>query len=281
MEFSLHNIISEIEKRENKLFTNSSISIDDAFEMTSYLQELLVLAKSHIVKHGFNDEHKEIFFFRNIKPQILGKLIFYNKVCRIETGCPVNAGTIYKKYFSSHLRNLKEEYSEHFCHSDFYRYYRSGRTDKDQQYFRLGNIDYHDGLNSFVFEIDPNFSTYYDYKVSRIIANELLYNFLLAKINLQGEGELTFQTLDDTKNITWSDPKNALIELIYALYAAGVISNGNVGIRQIALIFRVVFRMPITDMHHAFHRMKTRAGSRTTFLDKLKTSLEEYMDKDL
>jgi len=27
--------------------------------------------------------------------------------------------------------------------------------------------------------------------------------------------------------------------------------------------------------------MKTRAGSRTAFLDHLKISLEEYMDKDL
>lgn len=28
----------------------------------------------------------------------------------------------------------------------------------------LGNINYYDGLNSFVFEIDPNFSTHFDYK---------------------------------------------------------------------------------------------------------------------
>jgi hypothetical protein len=35
------------------------------------------------------------------------------------------------------------------------------------------------------------------------------------------------------------------------------------------------------DIHHAFHRMKVRSGSRTAFLDRLKTSLEEYMDKDI
>nr|WP_325641297.1 RteC domain-containing protein [Chitinophaga sp.] len=34
-------------------------------------------------------------------------------------------------------------------------------------------------------------------------------------------------------------------------------------------------------MHYSFHRMKYRAGSRTSFLDQLKSSLEEYMDKDL
>ncbi|MGS2741216.1 RteC domain-containing protein [Sinomicrobium sp. M5D2P17] len=35
--------------------------------------------------------------------------------------------------------------------SDFYRYYRSGRTDRDETYFRLGNINFHDGLNSIIF----------------------------------------------------------------------------------------------------------------------------------
>ncbi len=37
-------------------------------------------------------------------------------------------------------------------------------------------------MNSFVFEIDLHFSTYYDYKVARIIANDLLLNYLHLKI---------------------------------------------------------------------------------------------------
>lgn len=56
---------------------------------------------------------------------------------------------------------------------------------------------------------------------------------------------------------------------------------GEIGIRKISLAFHILFRTPLGDIHHAFHRMKERTGSRTTFLDKLKFSLEEYMDKDL
>ncbi|WP_311316284.1 RteC domain-containing protein [Elizabethkingia ursingii] len=58
--------------------------------------------------------------------------------------------------------------------SNFYKYYRSGRTDRDGTYFKLGNINFRDSLNSFMFEIAPLYSTYYDNKVARIIANELL-----------------------------------------------------------------------------------------------------------
>ncbi|MGJ1311770.1 RteC domain-containing protein [Sphingobacterium multivorum] len=249
--------------------------------MILYLQDILFSVKKSITQKGFNDEAEEINFFRTIKPQILGKLIYYNKVYRIETTCPVSNGKMYYSYFSSQLANLKREYIEHICNADFYRYYRSGRTDRDDIYFKRGNINYHDGLNSIVFEIDPAFSTFFDYKVSRIIANELLYTYLLTKINPDESLDTNLQKTESSKDIFWTDSKNALVELIYALYASGVISHGKIGIRKISLMFQVLFRIPLSDLHHAFHRMKTRTGSRTAFLDQLKISLEEYMDKDL
>ncbi|WP_197091692.1 RteC domain-containing protein, partial [Sphingobacterium endophyticum] len=145
----------------------------------------------------------------------------------------------------------------------------------------LGKINYHDGLKSGVFEIDLSFSTYYDNKIAHIIANELLYNYTLTKINPEENPDTILQNLDANKDISWTNSQNALIELIYALYASNSIAYGKIGIRKLALIFQVLFRTPLNDIHHSFHRMKTRAGSRTAFLDQLKISLEEYMDKDL
>ena len=92
---------------------------------------------------------------------------------------------------------------------------------------------------------------------------------------------MIFQKTESPKDIFWTDSKNALIELIYALYASGVITNGKIGIGKISLVFQILFHAELGDIHHAFHRMKTRAGSRTAFLDQLKIALEEYMDKDL
>jgi len=68
--------------------------------------------------------------------------------------------------------------------------------------------------------------------------------------------------------------------LIYALYAAGAIAHGKIGIRKISMVFQVLFRVSLNDIHNSFHRMKTRSGSRTLFIDQLKSSLEEYMDKE-
>jgi len=85
---------------------------------------------------------------------------------------------------------------------------------------------------------------------------------------------------EETKDVFWTQSKNALIELIYALYACDAISHGKIGIRKISMVFQILFRVSLNDIHNSFHRMKTRAGSRTLFLDQLKYSLEEYMDKE-
>ncbi|HZH69022.1 MAG TPA: RteC domain-containing protein [Flavobacteriaceae bacterium] len=281
MKHSLQHITLEIHNKEDKILSQSKRLIDEAYEMTLYLQDLLFTVKKDIIDEGFKSEAEEIQFFRTIKPQILGKLIYYNKVYRIETTCPVNNGKMYYSYFSAQLANLKREYIEHICNTDFYRYYRSGRTDRDHVYFKRGNINYHDGLNSIVFEIDAEFSTFYDYRTARIISNELLYTYLLTKINPDENPDAIFQKSESSKDIFWTDSKNALIELTYALYASGAISHGKLGVRKISLMFQILFGVTLGDLHHAFHRMKTRAGSRTAFLDQLKISLEEYMDKKL
>ncbi|VDH16598.1 RteC protein [Algoriella xinjiangensis] len=277
-----HNVLELIQNEEKNVDLLTHNAIEDSYRMITFLQQLLTELRGSLVKNEFIDDEDEIYFFKKIKPQILGKLIYYNKVYRIETTCPFHNGKMYFNYFSKQLTNLKREFMEHICSSDFYRYYRSGRDDRDTIFFKRGNINYHDGLNSIVFEIDPEFSTFYDYKVVRVLANELLYSYLLTKINPEEDIDHLISNSENTqKDLAWTDSKNALIELVYALYASGTISHGKISIRKISLVFQILFKIPIEDIHHSFHRMKTRSGSRTLFLDYLKLSLEEYMDQDI
>ncbi|MDV3854831.1 tetracycline regulation of excision, RteC [Elizabethkingia anophelis] len=281
MEIVLSKILSQIQHQEDKLSSQMMQTTEEAYQMTLFLKEMLFNIKAQVIKDGFTNEQQEIDFFKNIKPQILGKLIYYNKVFRIETTCPVSNGKIHQSYYENLLKTLKLQYKETICNEDFYRYYRAGRIDRDHTYFRLGQINYHDGLKSGVFEIDLSFSTYFDNKIAHIIANELLYTYMLTKISPEENPDLILLNGEANKDISWTNSQNALIELIYALYASNSIAHGKIGIRKLALIFQVLFRTPLNDIHHSFHRMKTRAGSRTAFLDQLKISLEEYMDKEL
>ena len=121
MKISLNNIIAEIQHREDKISSQTTHLIEEAHQMTHYLQELLFSVKKYVLKERFKDDKEEIHFFRNIKPVILGKLIYYNKVFRIETACTVKNGKMYYGYFSAQLHELKQEYTEHICNSYFYR----------------------------------------------------------------------------------------------------------------------------------------------------------------
>jgi RteC protein. len=195
MEILLRKILSQIRLQEDRLSSQMIGTADEAYQMTLFLKELLFKIKADVLQAGFKNEQQEIEFFKNIKPQILGKLIYYNKVFRIETTCPVSNGRMHLSYYENQLKALKSEYKESICNEDFYRYYRADRTDRDQTYFRLGQINYHDGLKSGVFEIDLSFSTYYDNKIAHIIANELLYTYLLTKINPEDNPDFVLDKL--------------------------------------------------------------------------------------
>lgn len=154
--------------------------------------------------------NQEIEFFKKIKPEIQGKLIFYNKVFQIETACPIGMWQVHKEYFSKELQKIEQLYQYYKINCLFCQYYHSGRTDKDKELFTRGQINIENGLHSHIFDSDYRCLTYYDYKVSRIIADELFYEYLRGRINNESN---KFKNLTDNEQmITWTESKNALIE---------------------------------------------------------------------
>lgn len=270
-------ILSEINTEEQDLLLDDTSLIEQSCMMIGLLQEVLIRFKEQVHTDGFADTSQEIEFFKEVKPLVLGKLIYYNNVYRIETTCPVRGGKLYRNYFEGQLKLLKQ-HNVSQLDMDFYRYYRSGRTDKDAEYFLREQVHLATVLDSFYFEMDNKYSTYYDHLVARFIAQDYTYNYLLSRIDPE---TVNFGSQDIPDDLQWTGTKNALIELIYALYISGVLSHGKIGVRKMSLIFQNLFKISLGDIHHAFHRMKDRSGKRTLFIDQLKDSLEQYMDKSL
>jgi len=54
------------------------------------------------------------------------------------------------------------------------------------------------------------------------------------------------QKPENSKDIFWTESKNALIELIYALYAAAAISHGKISVRKISLMFQILFGITLS-----------------------------------
>jgi len=276
MKTFFRTISLRIKEEEEKLSLTPDHVVKESRNMILYLNEVLQKLKEHVINHDFEDQEEEIEFFRVIKPMVTGRLLYYNKLYRIETGRPLELGKIGRKYFSNMLSKLESDYIDNLSGSDFYQYYRSGRMDKDLEYFVRGHIDLHRGLRSRVFEIDLRFSTYYDYEVASIFEFDLLYEYLHFRINcmVNKPGEAPFQGVEVNKFL-WTESKNALIELIYALHASQSIGYGKIGIRQIASLFQVLFGIQLGDIHHAFHRMKYRHDE-SPYLNRLISGLKKY-----
>jgi len=69
------DVLFSIQKEEQKIGLDTTNVIEESYHMTIFLRDLLSEVKKNVLQGGFTNESEEIDFFKNIKPQILGKLI--------------------------------------------------------------------------------------------------------------------------------------------------------------------------------------------------------------
>ena len=225
--------------------------------------------KEFVLKKGFKNIDEEILFFKYQKPVIVSKLIYYNAIYKIETRRPYgNKRT--KKYFVKELKKLKRFFENNL---DFYKYYRSNNSFFDEQFFVRGKHDIRLWLDTFYFEADHRFSTSHDYKVAKIIANDLIQVYLEDRLN-----NINVKKVSDN-SLIWTASKTALTELIYALYSHGAFNNGNTEIKLIAKTFEDAFNIELGDFYHTFMELKARKINRTKFVDRLCEALIKKMDE--
>ena len=279
MEEMLADILSKIDVEIDEIDLYGYDIIETSLSMVHRLQELLNDLKTKLQTYSFPAKEDEITFFKTQKPEILGRLLFFYKIYRIETQCPNGSNDVIRNYISKELDNLTYFFNRNL---DFYQYYRSHSTLYDEYYFVRGKSDLRLCTDSAQFDKDPNFSTGYDYKVAKIIANEMLRIYLnkrLVKLetNIQVEDSLQ-KCLKYPFRFTGK--KVFLIELGYSLVSSGDINNGNVEIKEMMNFLGTVFQVELGDYYAAYIAMKERKKDRTAYLSRLQDSLVKRMDED-
>lgn len=262
--------IQSIESEENNIF-QKSISIISLLE--SAFDEL----KEFISNYTFKNQQDEITFFKETKPQLFSILIYHRKIYNLEMRMPTGSCSDKKNYLENILGRIKYFFDNN---ADFYQYYRSGSTHLDKYYFLRGKPDIQLILDSFYFERDTKFSTSFDFKVAKMIANERLtvyVNEKLSKISNIITNTDNEMILPKVK-LTWTAKKAELVEQIYGWDSTGCFNNGNTNIKELAEYIERVFNINLGDFYHTFLEIRERKGSRTLFLDKLTKYLNERMD---
>lgn len=264
-------IISELDDRINELTyepSNSLVSYENAIGLV--LQKLEEI-KKYIKKNGFKDDEEEILFFKQLKPQLVSKLIYFNSIYKIETKRPRGGDKTIKKYLNVELSKIKRYFDANL---EFYKYYRTNSTHLDNKFFLRGKHDIKLSLDTYYFEADHNFTTSHDYKVAKIIANDLIQVYLEDQLNNNNHRKLL-----EIPPLNWTGSKTSLIELIYSLHSQGSIDNGNTDIKIIAKTFENMFNIDLGDFYHSYLELKGRKINRTKFLDSLRDALIKRMDE--
>tara|TARA_R110000868_G_scaffold136970_1_gene350279 strand:- start:1023 stop:1850 length:828 start_codon:yes stop_codon:yes gene_type:complete len=263
--------LSKLETKIKELEIETDYPIQQIESVIPVIIQCLSEVKEYVLKNGFKNTEAEIHFFKNQKPAIVSKLIYYNAVYKIETKKPNDAKAI-KKYFNEELRKLKRYFDTNL---EFYKYYRTKNSFIDEKLFLRGKHDIKLSLDTIYFETDHRFSTSHDYKAAKIIANDLIQIYIEDQLHNNNRRKKS----DNNELIFWTGSKTALTELIYALYAQGVFDNGNADIKIIAKTFENIFNISLGDFYHTFMELKARKINRTKFLDSLRDTLIRKMDE--
>ena len=274
-----NNILAQIEVDISEIDLYGYNIIDVSLSIVHRLQTALNDLRMKIQTYIFPTKEDEILFFKTQKPEILGRLLFFYKIYKIETQFPNGSDEVIRNYINRELDNLTYFFNRNL---DFYQYYRSHSTLYDEYYFVRGKSDLRLCTDSAQFDKDPNFSTGYDYKVAKIIANEMLRIYLnkrLVKLETNTQVENNLQKCLKYP-FRFAGKKVFLIELGYSLVSSGDINNGNVEIKEMMNFLGTVFQVELGDYYAAYIAMKERKKDRTAYLSRLQDSLVKRMDED-
>nr|WP_319511378.1 RteC domain-containing protein [uncultured Draconibacterium sp.] len=270
--------ITNLRKQTDELIESIESSntnvLKKSLEASRVLAESFDKLKQFILSYKFRDEMEEITFFKEIKPKFCYRLIYYRKIYNIEMNRP--AGTNKQKEYLSEQLNEINKYN--VKRLDFIRYYRSGASHLDSLYFLRGKMDTEQYLETFYFELDPNFSTNCDFKVAKILSNDMLSAYLMQEIELLNTNGLTpFHFGFPATKLTWKGTKTELMEQLYSWDSDN--SFGDVPLTQLSDYIQKVFNIQLDkNLSRSFSDMKIR-NVPTPFLDSLKNSLLKRMGR--
>ena len=258
---------------------NWNISVEVVLDVVEFLQRSLEDMRTYIVNHPFSNKEEEIYFFKHIKPEVLSRLLYFTEIYNTEMRKPHGSIEVLKKYYNDRLDELTSYFESNL---DFYQYYRSKATHLDSHYFVRGHIDFKLCPNCVPYDRDPEFSTCYDHKAAQILANDMLCIYLNKKLHGVDKQAIIAKSRSFLPEhpFRWTATKIAAVELGYAIYAAGVLNNGQTDIKEIMTFMEASFQIDLGDYYRTYITMKDRKKDRTSFLNSLIKSLLKKMDED-
>lgn len=270
-------------KRIDQLWKNLTMSIDQInrsdLNIISRAEEILMETdeavnnlKALLKQYQFQDWSDEIQFFKNTKPQFVALYIYYSKVLSIEASKPYANPAALKSYYENERAGLLYFYNEQ---REFISYYRRKATFLDKKYFVRFKFDFKLKLSPELYSYDQEFCTSHDHLVAQIIANDLLDEYLVHRIDLK---DIIEKPIGDVRNLEWTAPKVALIELLFALHQTKCFNGGQTDLAEVFRWAENSLHINLGNYHKTLSEIRVRKGNHTKFLSLLQKNLSQFLD---
>lgn len=129
MQKHFNQIIEQISVETSTIdIEGCDISMEDTFHMVEFIQDSVTTLRFKLLKYKFEDAKDEICFFKEMKPLILSRLLYFNKIYTIELKRQNESNISQKGYYEHELDSLTFFFNRNL---DFYQYYRSSSTHLD------------------------------------------------------------------------------------------------------------------------------------------------------
>jgi hypothetical protein len=263
-------IIEFTERLQNKMKEQADLiqagqpeRITLAARMIPIVQELINDLQKFSYVYRFSDQQEEIKFFKESKPVLLSHYYYYRKEFAISLYDQFKDIVARKNYYESVLDKLGKFARKN---NEFYLYCMTGQTHLDDKYFLRNGAAYR-GL------IDVKFSTGYDDRLARLLANELIKDDIRDRIACL-DGDIGKQ-----RHVNWTGKKTDAIELLFALQASGCINNGDIEIKKLVNSFEELFNIQFGNYYDFVKKIRMRKSTQTSFLDSLKTKFLARLDQ--
>ena len=237
-------------------------------------------AYQHMRAIDFGTTQEEIYFFKHVKPHIIGTLKFLNRKLNYLHDTSWLTGVCREQYLKNKLEKINNFKKDN---NDLYYYLKFDSESLDEFYFlRTNNNDLFHHPKEYLDEsIIHGSSTYYSNLVTKIYYYRLQGKYFKDELirfeNLKNGIEVKNED-DNLPELEWTETKRALLEMVKSLHKVKAINNGDISLQALIDVFSKLFNIDMKNHYKIFSEIKQRSGEQLTFLEKLKESLQESID---
>lgn len=238
------------------------------------VKEAIAGLKRELHASPFASREDETQYFKDQAPVIYSRLFFFMKLYLIESNRAHMSRERFQVRLQEEMQRVEDFYAQH---QDILQYTSMDNSFWDRCLYTRQNFGDWWAEEEGLF-IDQDF-TIGSYWMAKKRANEELMRWLSEQLDRLDQPVKTESTKERQKaGLVWTAKQVDLVELVYALHAAGCFNNGKATLKETMEAFEGFSGIAVGQYHITLQEIARRKINPVKFLDQLKEGLKNKLD---